>query len=174
MHADLRLVAPDPTFAARFAAWWAEPGVSRFNPVRPMDEAGARRRIEASTPQLRKLDPSRECRRFILLRQELVGTVALDGFNAMMGFAEVSYHIAFDYRGRGIGTAAVRRFVEAIFAETPIRRLIAMIHEQNSASRRLIERVGFVQEGLLREHYLVGGQPANEVCYGLLRSEWEG
>jgi len=47
------------------------------------------------------------------------------------------------------------------------------VHEENRASRRVLEKSGFVQEGLLREHYLINGQPVNEVLYGLLRQEWK-
>jgi len=39
------------------------------------------------------------------------------------------------------------------------------------ASRKILDRVGFQNEGLLREHYIVNGSVANEVIYGLLRGD---
>ena len=72
--------------------------------------------------------------------------------------AEVGYGVDAKAWGQGVGTAA-------------IRKLIAFVHEDNIASRRLLEKAGFVQEGLLREHYLVNGIPADEAVYGLLRSD---
>jgi RimJ/RimL family protein N-acetyltransferase len=54
---------------------------------------------------------------------------------------------------------------------TPLRKLIAYVHEGNTPSRRVLEKTGFQAEGLLREHYLIDGMPVNEVIYGLLRKD---
>ena len=62
--------------------------------------------------------------------------------------------------------------MDRVFRETPLRKLFAYVHAQNTPSRRLLERLGFAQEGLLREHYLIDGAPADEAFYGLLRREW--
>jgi RimJ/RimL family protein N-acetyltransferase len=43
--------------------------------------------------------------------------------------------------------------------------------ENNLASRRVLEKVGYVDEGCLREQFLVNGLPANEIFYGILRRE---
>lgn len=51
-------------------------------------------------------------------------------------------------------------FVRDAFANTPLRKLTARVHEDHQP-----ERIGFRMEGLLREYYLVAG----ECVYGLLR-----
>jgi ribosomal-protein-alanine N-acetyltransferase len=60
---------------------------------------------------------------------------------------------------------------EDAFRQTPLRKLIAYVHEENTASTRVLEKAGYTREGLLREHYLVNGLPANEIIYGILRQE---
>ena len=55
---------------------------------------------------------------------------------------------------------------------TDLRKLLAMVHVDNIASCRLLERLGFQREGLLREHYLIEGEPVDEVLYGLLRPDF--
>ena len=40
------------------------------------------------------------------------------------------------------------------------------------ASRRVLSKLGFSEEGLLREHYVISKRPVDEVLYGLLRREW--
>ena len=72
-----------------------------------------------------------------------------------------------------IGTRAVNLFVSKILLETEIRRLFAYVAEDNVPSRKLLEKVGFIQEGICREHYIINGIPTNEVLYGCLRSDWE-
>jgi len=62
--------------------------------------------------------------------------------------------------------------VDKVFAETTLRKLIAMVHDQNQASCRVLEKLGFQEEGLLREHYVISGEARDEVLYGLLRREW--
>lgn len=44
----------------------------------------------------------------------------------------------------------------------------------NEPSIRLLERIGFVREGLLREYYLIEGEPRDHYTYALLRGDWKG
>ena len=52
-----------------------------------------------------------------------------------------------------------------------IRKLTASVAEQNVASFRVLEKAGYIKDGLLTEHYLVQNIPTNEVIFGLLRNE---
>ena len=90
----------------------------------------------------------------------------------MMGTVEIGYTITEKHHGLGLATTAVRALLDRIFKETPIRRVVAYVHQKNIASCRVLEKLGFTQEGILREHYIVNGLPVNEVVFGLLRSEW--
>ena len=85
--------------------------------------------------------------------------------------AEIGYGIAPEARGNGYATEAVRLVTHRAFTKSPLRKLIAYVHEDNVASRRVLEKVGYAAEGLLREHYLINGMPVNEVIYGILRRE---
>ena len=80
--------------------------------------------------------------------------------------------MAESHHGKGIATAALRLLIEKIFAESTLRRLLAYVHEENQPSRRVLEKLGFQEEGLLREHYIISGAPVNEVLYALLKREW--
>ena len=66
---------------------------------------------------------------------------------------------------------ALRLVTRRALNETPLRKLIAYVHEDNVASRRVLEKVGYRAEGLLREHYVTNGMAVNEVIYGMLRRE---
>jgi ribosomal-protein-alanine N-acetyltransferase len=67
----------------------------------------------------------------------------------------------------------VNLLVEKCFCESPLRKLLAYVHDKNAASCRVLEKAGFAREGMLREHYLINGVPENEILFGLLRHEWE-
>jgi RimJ/RimL family protein N-acetyltransferase len=59
------------------------------------------------------------------------------------------------------------------FNELNLHRLEADVDPRNAASIRTLEKLGFRQEGYLRERWLVGGGIQDSLFYGLLRSEWQ-
>ena len=103
----------------------------------------------------------------------VVGHVLLKNLNHMMSHGEIGYGISEAHQGRGLASLAVAQFVAKIFRETALRKLIAIVHEKNEASCKLLERIGFKREGLLREHHLINGLPTNQVFFGLLRKDLE-
>jgi aminoglycoside 6'-N-acetyltransferase len=77
-------------------------------------------------------------------------------------------------RSQGIGREAVALLATHLFAEVGIRRLEAGTASDNGAMRRVLERLGFVQEGILRGWYPSDdGQGSDCVMYGMTRSDWE-
>jgi ribosomal-protein-serine acetyltransferase len=102
---------------------------------------------------------------------QIVGAVNLRNISHTMKYGEIGYGVGEEFQGKGIGTESISQFVLKIFKETELRRLFAYVAEENFASRRILEKVGFVQEGICREHFIINGKPTNEVLYGILRSE---
>jgi [ribosomal protein S5]-alanine N-acetyltransferase len=120
-----------------------------------------------------RLDPvTRNFQWLVRCDGELVGNVSLQGINRSMLTGEIGYGVAATARGRGISTSAIKELTKRIFAQTPLRKLIAYVHEDNAPSRKALARVGYREEGLLREHYLINGKPVNEIIYGILKHEF--
>lgn len=87
---------------------------------------------------------------------------------------ELGYSVARPLWGQGLATEAVRKIVATAFEHYPqLNRVRAMIDSRNSASRRVLEKIGFSAEGVLRQNRSIRGQLIDEVWYGLLRGEWE-
>jgi RimJ/RimL family protein N-acetyltransferase len=63
---------------------------------------------------------------------------------------------------------AASALVEHAFGTLELRRIEADIDPRNVASARLLERLGFVREGLLRERWMVGDEVSDSALYGLL------
>ena len=72
--------------------------------------------------------------------------------------AEVGYWLAKPYWGRGIMTAVVKRICQHAFDEFGLLKIVAHVYTLNPASARVLEKCGFVQEGLLRSQYLKDGK----------------
>lgn len=80
------------------------------------------------------------------------------------------------YRGRGLGTAAVRWLTTHLYGTLPgIHRIEATTRSDNWAMRRVLESCGYQQEAYYREAWPVpGGDRLDAVGYAILRTEWEG
>jgi RimJ/RimL family protein N-acetyltransferase len=86
--------------------------------------------------------------------------------------AEVGYVLARDAWGRGYMHEALTALLDYGFSEMALNRVEADIDPRNEASARILERLGFVQEGLLRERWIVDGEVSDTGFYGLLAREW--
>jgi RimJ/RimL family protein N-acetyltransferase len=74
--------------------------------------------------------------------------------------------------GQGYGTEALRTAVDYCFTTLNMNRIGAETYATNPRSFRMLERVGFMREGVLRESVFKGGF-VDEYQYGLLRRDWE-
>jgi [ribosomal protein S5]-alanine N-acetyltransferase len=169
----IELVPSNPQYADLWQKWRSEPITVRFNPIAVVSLEKLKERMALMSSDLSNLKAAEEFQFFIQSSGKLVGTVTLKNISHMMMYGEIGYDVGQDFQGKGIGTQAVRSFVTKVFSETSIRRLIAYVAEENLPSCKLLEKIGFLKEGVCREHYIINGKPTNEVLYGILRSDLE-
>ena len=86
--------------------------------------------------------------------------------------AEVGFLLAPDAQGKGYGTESLRSVCDYAFTRGGLRRLTACVTEGNQASRHLLEKVGFVLEGTLRESYWLQQRWHNDWLLGLLKQDY--
>jgi RimJ/RimL family protein N-acetyltransferase len=105
---------------------------------------------------------------------ERVGMVGLNDPDHRAGRAELGYWIAPDHQEQGYGTEAARLLVGHGFDQLGLHRIEARAFAFNEASRRLLERLGFTEEGVHRDATFVDGTHRDTHWYGLLEGEWRG
>ncbi len=88
--------------------------------------------------------------------------------------ASIGYMIDPALHRQGIATEAVTAMLDFCVSELGLHRLQAFIHPDNRASIRLIEKLGFRREGLLRDNLRVGEVWRDDLLYALLAAEWRG
>jgi RimJ/RimL family protein N-acetyltransferase len=169
----LNLIAYQPSFLDLFIEWRTQPLSVRHNPLKAMNTKEIEAMLESEGFDLCDLAKHESYRWFIQCEDEVVGSVSLKNISHMMSYAEIGYGVAEHRQGAGIATAAVNELVKKCFSESPLRKLLAYVHDENIASCRVLEKVGFAREGTLREHYLINGVPEDEVLFGLLKHDWE-
>jgi RimJ/RimL family protein N-acetyltransferase len=101
----------------------------------------------------------------------LIGTASMRRY-ARDRRAELGYWLAADAWGRGIATEATRALVDFGFRELALARIYAHVFAGNAASMRVLEKLGMLQEGVLRQHMRKGRRLQDLVVYGLLLDEW--
>jgi RimJ/RimL family protein N-acetyltransferase len=101
----------------------------------------------------------------------LVGTFSLFSYEEASRRAEIGYALAAAARGHGYAQEAGRAVVAFAFDVLGLNRLEADIDPRNEASPRVLERLGFRREGLLRERWIVAGGVSDSALYGLLRRD---
>jgi RimJ/RimL family protein N-acetyltransferase len=104
---------------------------------------------------------------------ELVGTVGSHRTGRCSGWFECDVSIGADHRRRGYATEAVALLLRFMFAERRYHKCLAAIFAHNEASLALFRRVGFTEEGRLREHVFFAGRHHDLVMMGILANEFD-
>jgi RimJ/RimL family protein N-acetyltransferase len=104
----------------------------------------------------------------------VVGTCTLGGIDWENRRAEIGFALARAAWGQGLMPDALTALINHAFEELQLHRIEADVDPRNSTSLRLLERLGFRQEGYLRERYFKDGEIQDSVIFGLLRKDFSG
>jgi RimJ/RimL family protein N-acetyltransferase len=86
--------------------------------------------------------------------------------------AEIGYTLAAEHQGRGYATEALERMLDNLFADRGLHRVSAECDARNVRSARLLERLGFRQEGHRVEHTWTKGEWTDDLLFGLLARDY--
>lgn len=169
----IRLAAINKDDLPVFAGWYEDAGFSRLSdstPAAPLSEAQwAARLEEQQKAEDGFLFAIRE-----LEEDSLIGYVELDGIQwthqtAWMGIALGDRA----YWGKGYGREAMKLILKFAFHELNLHRVQLSVFSYNERALSLYKKLGFVQEGVMREHLSRDGRRHDMLIFGLLRREWE-
>jgi RimJ/RimL family protein N-acetyltransferase len=102
-----------------------------------------------------------------------LGWVGVSRWNPDYRSASLGYCFNEDAWGHGYATEAARALLQWALDTLDLNRLQAEVDTRNAASARVLEKLGFVREGTLREDCIVNGEVSDSWVYGLLRREWQ-
>ena len=111
----------------------------------------------------------------VVVDDDPVGAITLDRrdhWDAVVG--SVSYYLAPETQGNGYATDALRTVCRYAFEERAFDKLAGQVFVDNDASRRVLEKVGFREEGVHRAEGFLGGELVDVAYLGLLPDEFEG
>ena len=102
---------------------------------------------------------------------KLIGTC---GFHAISDYhkrIETGYDLNRHYWGKGFMSEALSLIIDHAFTVSDVNRIEAFVETPNTASRALLEKLGFKLEGLLREHEMCRGNLIDIQILSLLRKD---
>ena len=102
-----------------------------------------------------------------------LGWCGLTKWNPGYRSASLGYCLDDAAWGHGYATEAARALLQWGFDTLDLNRVQAEADTRNAASARVLEKLGFVLEGTLREDCIVNGDVSDSWVYGLLRREWQ-
>lgn len=85
--------------------------------------------------------------------------------------ASIGFTLAADRQGHGYAAEAVGAVLDDLFGRRGLHRVSAECDARNTRSARLLLRLGFVQEGLLRQASWLKGEWTDDLQFGLLSSD---
>lgn len=104
----------------------------------------------------------------------LVGSIELDGIDLRRSQAELGYWVRSDRTKIGYATEAANAMLSYGFYTLGLHKVRADVAVGNHASARVLEKLGFLREGTLREDRPVAGVFFDHWRYGLLAREFAG
>lgn len=102
-----------------------------------------------------------------------IGMVALQNIKWYNRKAEITIVIVPKFQKRGFGTQALSFIMEFAFHQLNFHRLEAEVYDYNQGSIRLLEKLGFTKEGVLREAKYADGKYHDIIRYGILKDEYK-
>ncbi|MDN4491947.1 GNAT family N-acetyltransferase [Ureibacillus aquaedulcis] len=85
---------------------------------------------------------------------------------------DIGFELSKDFWGQGIGSEAIIAIIQYAFENTNIQRIQALVEPLNIASQKMVEKAGFLQEGLLRKYEYTCAKFDDLYMYGLLKEDY--
>ena len=166
----LRLVEVNKEHAQGMFDNFSNPAVLQYYGMDPMTELA---QAEKLVEHFRNSFLASRSIRWAMVRKEdnrFAGTIGLNNLSKGMKRAEIGFEIHPDFWRTGITSEALKAVLHYSFAEMGLRRMGAVTFLDNVASIKLLEKHGFVQEGILRSYLFQNGQSHDARVFSVLNN----
>jgi [ribosomal protein S5]-alanine N-acetyltransferase len=160
--------------AAAILAIHSDSELMKWFGIDPLVDLTAAEKLIASFSKLRE-SPILGIRWAIELndREGLAGTCGFFGWNQSWRKCSIGYVLTENAVGYGYMSEALRAAIQWGWSEMNLNRIEAQVHQDNRASIKSLERLGFNFEGVSRQVGYWGGKHHDLRQYSLLRQDWK-
>ena len=104
---------------------------------------------------------------------QLIGTCGFHKWNKRSFRAEIGYDLHPDFWGQGYMTEVLHTVIPHGFEQMELHRIEALIYVENNRSTQLLKKLGFKEEGVLRDYFALNGTFYDHAIFSLLKQEWK-
>lgn len=104
--------------------------------------------------------------------QILIGRITLFDYNPRNKAIELGYFIFKEFRNKGYASEIIEKIKEFCFEKLEINKITAQTGSFNKESIKLLEKMGFLKDGILREHHEINGCLYDDYIYSMLKKEY--
>ena len=169
---DVALRPAGPADAAILRRWREEESVGRHQPLGDVTAAQLRAELAGYRPEALYNRRGEKFQWIVTVDREPAGWITLVVTNWDHGLAEFGYALASEYQRRGLMGTAIEQLLADLFLNTDIERLEARCSVANVASQKVLERLGFRREGVLRGYFRLRGERVDNHLYAMLRADY--
>lgn len=108
----------------------------------------------------------------VVLGDRAIGSVGVKRLSETHKNAEVGWSLNIHFQGRGYATEAARALIDLCFGALELHRITATCDARNTASYKLMERLGMRREAHHLESFFSKGEWTDDLVYAVLRGEW--
>lgn len=105
-------------------------------------------------------------------RADMIGSIGLVHLYPENNSAELGYMLESPWHGKGLMSEAIQAVLAYAFRTLNLNRIEAITDPENHSSNRILERNGFIAEGILKENFLFEGRYLDSKYYALLKSQY--
>lgn len=109
----------------------------------------------------------------ILFKGDIVGVAGFNEINWSNKTAYIGYWLGEEYQGNGIMTRVAKALTNYALTELKLNKVEITAAVKNKKSRSIPERLGFVEEGQIRQAEWLYDHYVDHVVYGMLAEEWD-
>lgn len=109
----------------------------------------------------------------ILYKGEIVGIGGFNAINQANKTAYIGYWLGEEYQGKGIMTRVAKALTDYALTDLKLNKVEIRAAVENHKSRSIPERLGYTEEGTIRQAEWLYDHYVDHVVYGMLAAEWD-
>lgn len=114
--------------------------------------------------------------RWVMVRKsdhQLIGTCGFHKWDKRYFRAEIGYDLGPDFWGQGYMMESLQVVISYGYEQMGLNRIDALVYTENNRSIQLLQKLGFKQEGVLRDYFYLDGNFYDHSIFALLQREWK-
>ena len=128
--------------------------------------------LEGTTKWFRNRDLSTRADLALLYMGTVSGMAGITHIDKKAGVGELYIYLDKKLQGRGLGVTYMGLTLDYAFKTLGLNKVFLYTYKTNGRANHLYEKIGFVLEGILRQHSWHNGQVCDRCIWGILREEW--